>query len=139
MSISHFYSLTTFWYSNVIEVIFINAPLQAIFENEQLSSEKKCLRCASECETCSGPAKNQCLSCRQKENTQLVDNTCITGKLIIGYYLNKKSLVFQDTVNFLNISCWEIKLLCFIPFNKIPIIREKLYFSDVKSFAYIVL
>ena len=51
-----------------------------LVESNLVHSEKTCLLCAAECETCSGPGKNECLSCNQKDNSQLKGHTCITGR-----------------------------------------------------------
>jgi hypothetical protein len=41
------------------------------------------LTCSITCETCSGPAKNQCLSCKSQSNRVLSGTTCVC---VSGYY-----------------------------------------------------
>ena len=44
-------------------------------------SAHKCLKCDDACETCRGGLKNQCLTCRQQDNAELENGTCVTGRL----------------------------------------------------------
>ena len=45
----------------------------------RLCSAHKCLKCDDACETCSGGGKNECLTCRQQDNAQLENGSCVTG------------------------------------------------------------
>ena len=64
-----------------IDLNFLN------FQNVRVSIKllaNKCLRCADDCETCNGPTKNQCLTCRKQDNAHLENGACVTGKNIVS-------------------------------------------------------
>ena len=57
--------------------------------HDHLHSAHKCLKCDDACETCSGGLKNQCLTCRQQDNAELENGTCVTGMLIASVHVTE--------------------------------------------------
>jgi len=45
------------------------------------NSDNICRKCSESCETCSGPANNECLSC--KAQAQLQENKCQSGNQLV--------------------------------------------------------
>ena len=66
-----------------------------LFENFDLTSDNICRKCAVQCNTCTGPSPNQCLSCKDQDKLKETPNghKCESGNRKYHLFSNRMALL----------------------------------------------